>query len=160
MNETRGSTNDCELKVNQRSAGTHSKLTGLGQAVSKNHTRLIVATQATPANVIAERRAAIEMLGELSGPRRYTLAGDKGDGTRELVPQTRELNVVPHVAQKSDRGGGSPINVCTTRISGSTMRIAVPNCLDDSCGWSNGIGLLRCSIVHRFRKSDVPTLVS
>lgn len=94
-NDTHASTTDPEAKLYKKSAGTPSKLAYLGHAVSENRNGLIVAAQVTQASGTAERSAAIDMLGELCGPRRCTLAADKGYDTREFVRRTRELNVTP-----------------------------------------------------------------
>jgi transposase len=77
-NDTHASTSDPEAKLYRKSAGTTAKLAYLGHAVSENRHGLIVAAQVTQASGTAERSAAIDMLGELSGPRRCTLAADKG----------------------------------------------------------------------------------
>ena len=77
-NDTHGSTTDPEAKLYRKSAGMTAKLAYLGHAVSENRHGLIVAAQVTQASGTAERSAAIDMLGELSGPRRCTLAADKG----------------------------------------------------------------------------------
>ena len=98
-NDTHASTTDPEAKLYKKSAGTPSKLAYLGHAVSENRNGLIVAAQVTQASGTAGRNAAIDMLGELSSPKRCTLASDKGYDTRKFVRQTRELNVTPHVAQ-------------------------------------------------------------
>jgi len=92
-NDTHACTTDPEAKLYRKSAGATSKPAYLGHAVSENRHGLIVAAQVTQASGAAERSAAIEMLGTLSGPRRRTLAADKGYDTREFVRQTRKLNV-------------------------------------------------------------------
>ena len=68
-NDTHASTTDPEAKLYRKSAGTTAKLAYLGHAVSENRNGLIVAAQVTEASGTAERGAAIDMLGELSGPR-------------------------------------------------------------------------------------------
>jgi len=122
-NDTHASTTDPEAKLYRKSAGMTSKLAYLGHAVSENRNGLIVAAQVTPATGTAERSAAIDMLGELCGPRRCTLAADTGYDTREFVRQTRQLNVTPHVAQHIERCGGSAINRRTTRHAGYALSI-------------------------------------
>ena len=77
-NDMHASTTDPEAKLHRKSASTTAKRAYIGHAVSENRHGLIVAAQVTQASGTAERGAAIEMLGELSGPRRCTLAADKG----------------------------------------------------------------------------------
>ena len=159
-NETHASTTDPEAKLYKKSAGTPSKLAYLGHAVSENRNGLIVAAQVTQASGTAERSAAIDMLGELSGPRRCTLAADKGYDTREFVRQTRELNVTPHVAQNIERRGGSAINARTTRHAGYALSIKARKRIEESFGWAKDIGLLRRPKVRGRRKIEFATLLT
>ncbi len=159
-NDTHASTTDPEAKLYRKSAGTTAKLAYLGHAVSENRHGLIVAAQVTQASGTAERSAAIDMLGELSGPRRCTLAADKGYDTREFVRQTRELNVTPHVAQNIDRRGGSAINRRTTRHAGYALSIKARKRIEESFGWAKDIGLLRRPKVRGRRKIEFATLLT
>jgi transposase len=159
-NDTHASTTDPEAKLYRKSAGTTAKLAYLGHAVSENRHGLIVAAQVTQASGTAERSAAIDMLGELSGPRRCTLAADKGYDTREFVRQTRELNVTPHVAQNIERRGGSAINRRTTRHAGYALSIKARKRIEESFGWAKDIGLLRRPKVRGRRKIEFATLLT
>ena len=159
-NDTHASTTDPEAKLYRKSAGTTSKLAYIGHAVSENRNGLIVAAQVTQASGTAERSAAIEMLSELSGPRRCTLAADKGYDTREFVRQTRELNVTPHVAQNIERRGGSAINARTTRHSGYALSIKARKRIEESFGWAKDIGLLRRPKMRGRRKIEFATLLT
>jgi transposase len=159
-NDTHASTTDPEAKLYKKSAGTPSKLAYLGHAVSENRNGLIVAAQVTQASGTAERSAAIDMLGELSGPRRCTLAADKGYDTHQFVRQTRELNVTPHVAQNIERRGGSAINARTTRHAGYALSIKARKRIEESFGWAKDIGLLRRPKVRGRRKIEFATLLT
>ena len=159
-NDTHASTTDPEAKLYRKSAGTTAKLAYLGHAVSENRHGLIVAAQVTQASGTAERSAAIDMLGELSGPRRCTLAADKGYDTREFVRQTRELNVTPHVAQNVERRGGSAINARTTRHAGYALSIKARKLIEESFGWAKDIGLLRRPKMRGRRKIEFATLLT
>ena len=159
-NDTHASTTDPEAKLYRKSAGTTSKLAYLGHAVSENRNGLIVAAQVTQASGTAERSAAIEMLSELSGPRRRTLAADKGYDTREFVRQTRELNVTPQVAQNIERRGGSAINARTTRHAGYALSIKARKRIEESFGWAKDIGLLRRPKMRGHRKIEFATLLT
>ena len=159
-NDTHACTSDPEAKLYRKSAGTTSKLAYLGHAVSENRNGLIVAAQVTQASGTAERSAAIDMLGELCGPRRCTLAADKGYDTREFVRQTRELNVTPHVAQNIERRGGSAINGRTTRHAGYSLSIKARMLIEESFGWAMDIGLLRRPKLRGRRKIEFATLLT
>lgn len=159
-NDTHASTTDPEAKLYRKSAGTTAKLAYLGHAVSENRHGLIVAAQVTQASGTAERSAAIDMLGELSGPKRCTLAADKGYDTREFVRQTRELNVTPHVAQNIERRGGSAINARTTRHAGYALSIKARKLIEESFGWAKDIGLLRRPKMRGRRKIEFATLLT
>jgi hypothetical protein len=47
----------------------------------------------------------LEMLQAVRGPRRITVAGDKGYDTAAFVASCRAPNVTPHVAQTERRAG-------------------------------------------------------
>ena len=159
-NDTHASTTDPEAKLYRKSAGTTAKLAYLGHAVSENRHGLIIAAQVTQASGTAERSAAIDILGELSGPKRCTLAADNGYDTRELVRQTRELNITPHVAQNLVRRGGSAINACTTRHAGCALSIKAHKLTEESFGWAKDIGLLRRPKMRGRRKIEFATLMT
>ena len=158
-NDTHASTTDPEAKLYRKSAGMTAKLAYLGHAVSENRHGLIVAAQVTQASGTAERSAAIDMFGELSGPRRCTLAADKGYDTREFVRHTRELNVTPHVAQNIERRGGSAIDARTTRQAGYALSIEARKGIEESFGWSKDIWLfLRPNVLGRRQIAFAPLL--
>ena len=159
-NDTHASTTDPEAKLYRKNAGTTAKLAYLGHAVSENRHGLIVAAQVTQASGTAERSTAIDMLGELSGPRRCILAADKGYDTREFVRQIRELNVTPHVAQNVERRGGSAINARTTRHAGYALSIKARKLIEESFGWAKDIGLLRRPKMRGRRKIEFVTLLT
>ena len=144
-NDTHASTTDPEAKLYRKSAGTTSKLAYLGHAVSENRNGLIVAAEVMQASGTAERSAAIDILGELSNPKRCTLAADNGYDTREVVRRTRELNVTPHVAQNIARRGGSTIDARTTRHARYALSIQARKRIEESFGWTKDFGLFEAS---------------
>ena len=159
-NDTHAFTTDPEAKLYRKSAGTTAKLAYLGHAVSENRHGLIVTAQVMQASDTAERSAAIDMLGELSDPRRCTLAADKGYDTREFVRQTRELNITPQVSQNVERRGGSAINARTTRHGGYALSIKARKLIEESFGWAKDIGLLRRPKMRGRRKIEFATLLT
>jgi hypothetical protein len=54
----------------------------------------------------------------IRGPRRITVAGDKGYDTAAFVASCRTLNITPHVAQNERRPGGSALDLRTTSRPG------------------------------------------
>jgi Transposase DDE domain len=86
--------------------------------LTENRNGLILNTEVFPANGTAERAAALVMLEEIAGTRRVTVGADKAYDTRDFVRECRRLKVTPHVAQNLLRGGGSAIDVRTTRHGG------------------------------------------
>ena len=160
-NDAHASTTDPEAKLYRKSAGTTAKFACLGHAVSENRHGLIVAAQVTQASGTAERGAAVDILGELSSPRRCTLAADAAYDTRAFVGQTRELNVTPHVAQNVERRGGSPINArSSTRHAGYALNIKARKLIEESFGWTKDIGLLRRPKTRGRRKIGFATFLT
>lgn len=159
-NDTHASTTDPEAKLYRKSSGTTAVLAYLGHAVSENRHGLVVAAQVTQANGTAERSAALDMIGDLAGPRRCTLGADKGYDTREFIRQSRELNVTPHVAQNTERRGGSALNARTTRHAGYALSIKARKLIEESFGWAKDIGLLRRPKMRGRRKIEFATYLT
>ena len=143
-----------------KNAGTTAKLAYLGHVVSENRHGLIAVAQVTQANGTAERSAAIDMLGDLSGPRRCTLAADNGYDTCEVVRQTRELNATPHVAQNVERRGGSDINARTIRHGRYALCITERKPFEGYFGWTKNIGLHQQPKMRGRRKIGFATLLT
>jgi hypothetical protein len=96
----------------------------LGHLLTENRHGLIVDTAVTAASGTAERDAAIVMLGELPlTTRRITVGGDKLYDTRGFVAAVRRMGITPPVAASVDRRGGSAIDDCTMRHSGSVPSV-------------------------------------
>ena len=85
-----------------------------GHVLMENRNGLIVDGVITQATGTAEREAA-EMVAEVAGNRRITVAGDKGYDTHDFVEDLTELWANPYVAQNTERNGGSAIDGRTTR---------------------------------------------
>lgn len=159
-NDTHASTTDPEAKLYKKGHTTTAKLAYLGHAVSENRHGLIICATVTQASGTAERSAAIEMLRELSPPRRCTLGADKGYDTREFVRDARELSATPHVAQHLERRGGSAIDARTTRHSGYVLSIKARKLVEESFGWAKDIGLLRRPKMRGRKKIEFATLLT
>jgi len=127
----------------RKSKSHPAKLAFLGHALMENRNGLVVEAEVTPAHGRAEREAALEMLDRLPGERRRTVGADKGYDTHGFVAAARESNVTPHVAQNTQRRGGSSIDARTTRHNGYNISQRARKLVEEVFGWSKDIGLLR-----------------
>jgi len=82
------------------------------------------------------------MVEQVPGTHRITLAGDKGDDTREFARQIRELAATPHVAQNTS-GRRSAIDRRTTRHPGYAISQRRRKCVEEVLGWLKTVGVLR-----------------
>ncbi|MBI3670855.1 MAG: IS5 family transposase [Acidobacteria bacterium] len=142
-NETHQSTTDPEARLYKKSAGSEAKLCYLGHALMENRHGLLVKTRVTQATGTAERDAALEMTKKTRGKKHRTLGGDKGFDTRDLVRQLRRIGVTPHVAQNTERPGGSAIDARTTRHAGYGVSQQKRKRIEQSFGWMKVIGMLQ-----------------
>jgi IS5 family transposase len=69
-------------------------------------------------NGTAERDAALLMLEQIPAQQRVTVGADKGYDTKEFVAECRQMKITPHVAQNTNRRGGSAIDARTSRHAG------------------------------------------
>ena len=143
-NATHQSTTDPEALQARKGAGKEAKLCYSANALTENRNTLLIDFQVEPADGRAERRAAIAMADErLPGPRRITLAGDKGYDTHGFVESCRELKITPHVAQNEARPGGSAIDARTTHHPGYSLSQRVRKRIEEGFGWMKTVGGLR-----------------
>jgi transposase len=142
-NATHQSTTDPDARLYKKSRGGESKLAYLGHALMENRHGLLVKTKLTPATGTAEREAALAMAKKLRRNRRVTLGGDKGFDTRDFVRQLRKAGVTPHVAQNTERRGGSAIDARTTRHAGYLISQQKRKRIEQSFGWMKIIGMLK-----------------
>ena len=119
-----------------------------GNVLVENRNGLIVDSRVWEATGTAERYAALEMLQELPGSKRVTVAGDKGFDTADFVRECRNLWVTPHVAQNLGRRGGSAIDSRTARHAGYAISQKKRKRIEECFGWLKTIALLR-KLRHR-----------
>jgi transposase len=117
-NQTHESTTDPDALLARKGKGKEAKLSYNGNLLTENRNGLIVNTEVFQANGTAERDAALVMLEQVPGGRRITVGCDKGYDTKDFVAECRNLKATPHVAQNTNRNGGSAIDKRTTRHSG------------------------------------------
>jgi hypothetical protein len=120
-NDSHESTTDPDAKLARKGSGQEAKLSYCGNLLIENGNGLIVNTKLLQANGTAERDAALLMIEQLAAAQRLTLGADKGYDTRQFVAECRRMNVTPHVAQNTNRAGGSAIDGRTLCHAGYTV---------------------------------------
>jgi len=146
-NETHRSTTDPDARLYKKARGREAKLAYLGHVLMEHRSGLIVKALVTPANGVGERDAAREMVADLLGQHRITLAGDKAYDTRALVADLRAMAVTPHIAQHTVHRR-SAIDARTTRHPGYAISQRKRKLVEQSFGWMKSIGGLR-KLRHR-----------
>ena len=147
-NQTHESKTDPEAHLMRRGMGKEAKLSYSGNLLVENRSGLIMDSRVWEASGIAERYAALEMLQDLPGSKRVTVAGDKGFDTGDFVRECRNMWVTPHVAQNLGRRGGSAIDSRTTRQEGYAISQKLRKRIEECFGWLKTIALLR-KVRHR-----------
>lgn len=147
-NETHASTTDPDARLARKGSGKEAKLSYSGNLLIENRNGLIVDSEVLEANGTAEREAALGMIGSWGGSERTTVAGDKGYDTRDFVAECRTMNVTPHVAQNTQRRGGSAIDRRTTRHAGYGVSQQKRKRIEECFGWLKTIALMR-KLRHR-----------
>ena len=142
-NATHASTTDPEARLYRKGNGTEAKLAYLGHVLMENRHGLVVDVCVTQATGTAEREAAVRMATDLPGAQRVTLGADKAYDTNEFVDTLRERTVTPHVAQNTNRPGGSAIDQRTTRHPGYAVSQKTRKRIEEIFGWAKTVGLIR-----------------
>jgi IS5 family transposase len=146
-NETHESTSDPDALLARKGNGKEGKLSYNGNLLIENRNGLIVTSELLQANGTAERDAALVMLEQLPGGQ-LTVGADKAYDTRDFVQECRNMNVTPHVAQNTNRNGGSAIDERTTRHEGYAISQRKRKRIEESFGWLKTIALMR-KVRHR-----------
>lgn len=142
-NDTHESNTDPDCRIYKKSSGSGAKLCYMGHLLMENRNGLVVVPSVTHATGTAEREAAEEMVSEVAGDQRITLAGDKNYDTSDFVLSLRSMNVTPHVAANTERKGGSAIDGRTTRHSGYAVSQKCRKRIEEVFGWMKTVGNLR-----------------
>jgi transposase len=181
-NETHESKTDPEARLWRKGAGREAKLAHMGHVLMENRHGLVVDAEMTEASGFAEREAALAMLDrererrervarkarrkdrkrqrrKNRRGRRLTLAADKAYDTRDFVDACRERNVTPHVAQNTNRNGGSSIDDRTTRTGGYGMSQKARMLVEKIFGWSKAAGGARRSRFRGRERTRLATFV-
>jgi transposase len=147
-NQTHESKTDGDALLARKAKGKEAKLSYSGNLLVENRNGLIVDAELLQANGRAERDAALIMLEQVPGDGQITVGGDKGFDTQEFVSECRHMNVTPHVAQNTNRAGGSAIDARTTRHSGYAISQKKRKRIEECFGWLKDVALLR-KLKHR-----------
>lgn len=142
-NDTHASTTDPEARMYRKSFAHPARLCYSGHVLMENRHGLVVDATTTTATGLAEREAALEMLGELPVGPRITLGTDKAYDTHDFIEDLRILGVTPHVAQNVARRGGSSIDGRTTRHPGYAVSQRIRKRIEEAFGWAKTTGPVR-----------------
>ncbi len=138
-NATHASTTDPEARLAKKGKGKEAKLSFTGHVLMENRNGLAVDGLVTQATRTCEREAALEMIEEIPGNNRATVAADKAYDTWDFVEKCRASNVIPHVAQKKN----SAIDGRTTRHEGYAVSLRKRKRIEEIFGWLKTVGCLR-----------------
>jgi hypothetical protein len=103
QNATHQSTTDPEARLAKEGSGKEARLYYTESVLMENRNGLMIDLRVGQAGGRAECARGLEMLQEVHGSRRITVAGEKGYDTAAFVASCRALNVTPHVAQNERR---------------------------------------------------------
>ena len=147
-NETHESTTDPDALLARKGSGKEAKLSYNGNLLTENRNGFIICAEVFPATGTAERHAAMVMLEQIPGDRRVTVGADKAYDTRDFVGECRNMKVTPHVAQNTNRKGGSAIDGRTVRHEGYAVSQKKRKRIEECFGWLKTIALMR-KVRHR-----------
>jgi transposase len=148
-NDTHQSTTDPDARLYKKAQGREARLGYLGHLLMEHRSGLIVRATVTPATGYGEREAAVEMIADLPGRHRITVAADKAYDTRDFVADLRAMGVTPHVAQYATTPHRcSAIDGRTTRHPGYAISQRKRKLVEQGIGWIKTIGTLR-KLRHR-----------
>jgi transposase len=134
-NQTHQSTTDPDARLARKANGQEAKLAFCGNVMTENRNGLVVETELEIAGGTAERDAALEMTDRIQGQHRITVGADKAYDTKDFVRQTRDKGATPHVAQNTNRPGGSAIDARTTQHSGYEISQRKRKLVEEFFGW-------------------------
>jgi len=142
-NATHQSTTDPEARLAKKGAGKEARLCYTESVLMENRNGIVIDLRIGQATGRAEREHGLEMLHELGGRRRVTVAGDKGYDTADFVAGCRALNATPHVAQNERRLGGSALDARTTGWLGYVLSQRARKRVEEIFGWMKTVGNFR-----------------
>jgi transposase len=138
-NKTHQSTTDPDARLYRKGHNHESRMAYLGHVVIENRNGLVVGAQVTHADGYGERRAAIDLMGNVPRAQHVTLAADKAYDIAEFVGDLRDLDVTPHVAQNTSNRS-SAIDARTTRHVGYAISQICRKAVERPFGWGKASG--------------------
>ena len=143
QNATHQSTTDPEARLAKKGGGKEARRCYTESVLMENRNGLMIDLRVGQASGRAECEQGLDMLQEIRGPRRITVAGDKGYATAAFVASCRTLNVTPQVAQNERRPGGSALDLRTTNWPGYAVSQRVRKRVEEIFGWIKTVGNFR-----------------
>src|SRR6202049_2890114 len=143
QNATHQSTTDPEARLAKKGAGKEARLCYTESVLMENRNGIMIDLRVGQASGRAESAQGLEMLQEVRGPRRITVAGDKGYDTAAFVASCRALKVTPPAAQNERRPGGSALALRTTNWPGYAVSQRVRKRVEEIFGWIKTVGNFR-----------------
>ena len=134
-NKTHRSSTDPDALLCRKSNAHPATPSYLGHVLMDNRHALIADCKVTQAVGTGERDAAKAMAAAIPGAHQKTIGADKNYDTRGFVAEMRRLGVTPHVAQNTNRPGGSAIDSRTTRHEGYGKSINARRGIKKVFGW-------------------------
>jgi len=110
-NATHQSTTDPEARLAKKGLGKKAKLCYAESVLMENRNGIMIDLRVGQATGRAECEQGLQMLHQLRGSSRITVAGDKGYDVAGFVAGCRSINVTSHVAQNERRPGGSALDL-------------------------------------------------
>jgi transposase len=154
-NDTHESTSDPQSRLYRKSHAAPALPSYLGHVLTDNRHGLVVNVQASLSEGTAEREVAAQMLADVATPGQpATVGADKAYDTKGFVKACRAIGVTPHVAQNTNRIGGSAIDGRTTRHAGYAVSQRKRKCIEQCFGWGKVIGPIRQVMVQGLDKVD------
>jgi IS5 family transposase len=154
-NDTHESTSDPQARLYRKSNAAPAQPSYLGHVLTDNRHGLVVNVEASEAGGTAERDVAAEMLADVAKPgKTITVGADKAYDTKGFVKACRDRGVTPHVAQNTERRGGSAIDARTTRHAGYEASQRRRKCIEQCFGWGKTIGSIRQVMIRGLDKVD------
>jgi hypothetical protein len=131
-----------------------------GHVLIENRHGLVVNAQASLANGFAEREGALAMLAELPGTKPRTVGADKAYDTTDFIAGAREIQVTAHVAQNTERRGGSTIDGRTTRHAGYELSQRMRKRIEEPFGWAKTVGRVRQTMFRGLERVNMQFLLT
>jgi hypothetical protein len=143
QNATHQSTTDPEARLAKKGAGKEATLCYTESVLMENRNGIMIDLRVGQASGRAECEQGLQMLQQLRGSSRITVAGDKGYDVAGFVADCRTLNVTPHVAKNERRRGGSALDHRTTSWPGYALSQRVRKRVEEIFGWIKTVGNFR-----------------